>query len=108
MGETAVIVNEFGEIGLDHALIASSSEDTVLLSSGCLCCTVRGDLVHTFRDLPGKRDRGESKPLRRIVIETTGLADHAPALHTLMTEQAGAERCRRERVVNLEAAVNAS
>src|SRR3546814_4471506 len=62
MGETAVIVNEFGEIGLDHALIASSKEDTVLLSSGCLCCTVRGDLVNTIRDLTARRDKGEIKP----------------------------------------------
>ena len=106
MGETAVIVNEFGEIGLDHALIASSSEDTVLLSSGCLCCTVRGDLVNTFRDLTGKRDRGEIKPFRRIVIETTGLADPAPVLHTLMTDPAVAERCRLESVVTLVDAVN--
>ncbi len=106
MGETAVIVNEFGEIGLDHALIASSSEDTVLLSSGCLCCTVRGDLVNTFRDLMGKRDRGEIKPFRRIVIETTGLADPAPVLHTLMTDPAVAERCRLESVVTLVDAVN--
>jgi G3E family GTPase len=106
MGETAVIVNEFGEIGLDHALIASSSEDTVLLSSGCLCCTVRGDLVNTFRDLTAKRDRGEIKPFRRIVIETTGLADPAPVLHTLMTDPAVAERCRLESVVTLVDAVN--
>lgn len=106
MGETAVIVNEFGEIGLDHALIASSQEDTVLLSSGCLCCTVRGDLVNTFRDLVGKRDRGEIKPFRRIVIETTGLADPAPVLHTLMTDPAVAERCRLESVVTLVDAVN--
>ena len=88
MGETAVIVNEFGEIGLDHALIASSQEDTVLLSSGCLCCTVRGDLVNTFRDLTAKRDRGEVKPFKRVVIETTGLADPAPVLHTLMSDPA--------------------
>lgn len=106
MGETAVIVNEFGEIGLDHALIASSDEDTVLLNSGCLCCTVRGDLVNTFRDLTGRRDRGEIKPFRRIVIETTGLADPAPVLHTLMSDPVVAERCRLESVVTLVDAVN--
>jgi G3E family GTPase len=106
MGETAVIVNEFGEIGLDHALIASSSEDTVLLNSGCLCCTVRGDLVNTFRDLTAKRDRGEIRPFRRVVIETTGLADPAPVLHTLMTDPVVAERCRLESVVTLVDAVN--
>lgn len=106
MGETAVIVNEFGEIGLDHALIASSQEDTILLSSGCLCCTVRGDLVNTIRDLTTKRDRGEVKPFRRVVIETTGLADPAPVLHTLMSDPVVAERCRLESVVTLVDAVN--
>lgn len=106
MGETAVIVNEFGEIGLDHALIASSQEDTVLLSSGCLCCTVRGDLVNTIRDLMQKRDRGELKPFKRVVIETTGLADPAPVLHTLMSDPVVAERCRLESVVTLVDAVN--
>jgi G3E family GTPase len=106
MGETAVIVNEFGEIGLDHALIASSKEDTILLSSGCLCCTVRGDLVNTFRDLTAKRDAGEIKPFKRVVIETTGLADPAPVLHTLMSDPVVAERCRLESVVTLVDAVN--
>lgn len=106
MGETAVIVNEFGEIGLDHALIASSKEDTILLSSGCLCCTVRGDLVNTFRDLTQKRDAGEIKPFKRVVIETTGLADPAPVLHTLMSDPVVAERCRLESVVTLVDAVN--
>lgn len=108
MGETAVIVNEFGEIGLDHALIASSQEDTVLLNSGCLCCTVRGDLVNTIRDLTAKRDSGEIKPFRRLVIETTGLADPAPVLHTLMSDPVVAERCRLESVVTLVDAVNGS
>jgi G3E family GTPase len=106
MGETAVIVNEFGEIGLDHALIASSKEDTVLLSSGCLCCTVRGDLVNTIRDLTARRDKGEIKPFKRVVIETTGLADPAPVLHTLMSDPVVAERCRLESVVTLVDAVN--
>ncbi|MEK9968559.1 MAG: GTP-binding protein [Ferrovibrio sp.] len=106
MGETAVIVNEFGEIGLDHALIASSKEDTILLSSGCLCCTVRGDLVNTFRELTQKRDSGELKPFKRVVIETTGLADPAPVLHTLMSDPVVAERCRLESVVTLVDAVN--
>ncbi|WP_430395832.1 CobW family GTP-binding protein [Ferrovibrio sp.] len=108
MGETAVIVNEFGEIGLDHALIASSSEDTVLLSSGCLCCTVRGDLVNTLRELMQKRESGAVKPFRRVVIETTGLADPAPVLHTLMSDAVVSERFRLESVVTLVDAVNGS
>lgn len=85
MGETAVIVNEFGEIGLDHELIESSDENTILLGSGCLCCTVRGDLVDTLGDLSIRRLKKEIPPFQRVVIETTGLADPAPILHTLMS-----------------------
>lgn len=85
MDKTAVIVNEFGEIGLDHELIESSDENTILLGSGCLCCTVRGDLVDTLGDLSIRRLKGEVPPFKRVVIETTGLADPAPILHTLMS-----------------------
>ena len=85
LADCAVVVNEFGEIGLDHALIESSNDNTILLSSGCLCCTVRGDLVDTLRDLSIKRMRGEVPPFSRVIIETTGLADPAPILHTLMS-----------------------
>ncbi len=85
MGETAVIVNEFGEIGIDHELIEKSDENTILLGSGCLCCTVRGDLVDTLGDLSVRRLKGEVPPFKRVVIETTGLADPAPILHTLMS-----------------------
>lgn len=85
MGETAVIVNEFGEIGLDHELIEKSDENTILLGSGCLCCTVRGDLVNTLGDLSVRRLKEEVPPFKRVVIETTGLADPAPILHTLMS-----------------------
>ncbi len=85
MGETAVIVNEFGEIGLDHELIEKSDENTILLGSGCLCCTVRGDLVDTLGDLSVRRLKGEVPAFNRVVIETTGLADPAPILHTLMS-----------------------
>jgi G3E family GTPase len=86
MKETAVIVNEFGEIGLDHLLIESAFEDAVLLKSGCICCTVRGDLVDTIETLASRRARGEIPPFKRIAIETTGLADPAPILVTLMEE----------------------
>lgn len=85
MGDAAVIVNEFGEVGIDNALIEASNEDIVLLPSGCLCCTVRGDLVNTLRDLSMKRVLGAVPPFRRVIIETTGLADPAPIIHTLMT-----------------------
>jgi G3E family GTPase len=85
LADTAVIVNEFGEIGIDHALIASSNDNTIELSTGCLCCTVRGDLVETLRDLNEKRARGEVRQFSRVFIETTGLADPAPVVQALMT-----------------------
>ena len=85
LADTAVIVNEFGEIGIDHSLIASSNDNTIELSTGCLCCTVRGDLVDTLRDLNEKRARGEVRPFERVFIETTGLADPAPVVQALMT-----------------------
>ena len=81
MAGTAVLINEFGEIGLDHLLVERLDETTVLLNAGCLCCTVRGDLVQALRDL---QPRVESGQVRRVVVETTGLADPAPILQTLM------------------------
>jgi G3E family GTPase len=86
MGETAVLINEFGEVGLDHLLVRKVDEDIVLLNSGCLCCTVRDDLVVTLDDLRAKRAAGQIPIFGRTVIETTGLADPAPIIHTLMTE----------------------
>jgi G3E family GTPase len=106
MDETAVVVNEFGEVGLDHAMIARSSENTVVLNSGCLCCTVRGDLVDTLRDLFLKRVRQEVPEFKRVVIETTGLADPAPILHTLMNDPLVASRFRLDGVVTTVDAVN--
>ncbi len=86
MGETAVIVNEFGEVGIDNALIVGSSDQVLLLESGCICCSVRGDLLHTLNELMGKRKQGTVPPFQRVVIETTGLADPAPVLQSLMTD----------------------
>lgn len=86
MGETAVIVNEFGEIGIDNALVVGSSDQVILLESGCLCCTIRGDLLETLAELMAKRGRGEVPQFRRVVIETTGLADPAPILQALMSD----------------------
>lgn len=86
MGETAVVINEFGAIGIDDALVVSSSDQVTLLSSGCLCCTSRGDLIETLGDLMQQRERGEVPPFKRVVIETTGLADPAPVLQALMTD----------------------
>jgi len=84
MAGSAVLINEFGEVGLDHLLVERIDEDTVLLNAGCLCCTVRGDLVRALRDLALKAEAGHE--IRRVVIETTGLADPAPILQTLMSD----------------------
>jgi G3E family GTPase len=86
MGETAVLVNELGEVAIDHHLVRRVDERTVVLASGCVCCTLRGDLRDELRDLLARRDHGEIAPFRRVVVETTGLADPAPVLSTLLTE----------------------
>lgn len=80
---TAVIINEFGEVGLDHDLLEQSREELVLLSNGCICCTVRGDLLGAFEKMEAQRVAGA---IDRVIIETTGLADPAPILHTLMSD----------------------
>lgn len=85
-GRIAVIVNEFGEIGLDHDLIEASSDEVVLLSSGCICCSIRGDLTETLMNLIARRDRGELD-FERVVIETTGLADPVPIQQTLLVDR---------------------
>lgn len=87
---TAVIVNEFGQIGLDHELVLSSTESLVLLQSGCMCCALRGDLLETLIELAERRKAGELD-FERVVIETSGLADPAPILHTLLTNRALSE-----------------
>lgn len=108
MGETAVLINEFGEIGLDHALVEHVDDDVILLNSGCLCCTVRSDLVTAMRDLWFKRVRGDIPDFGRLVIETTGLADPAPILHTLMTDALISSRYRLDGIVATVDAVNAT
>lgn len=84
--DTAVVINEFGEVGLDHLLVREVSEDAVLLSSGCLCCAVRDDLVSTLADMFEMVRRGEVEPFRRVVVETTGLADPAPIMQAVMSD----------------------
>jgi G3E family GTPase len=86
LGDTAVIVNELGEVGIDHHLLRRVDERTVLLDSGCVCCTLRGDLADELRDLDSRRARGEIPAFRRVVVETTGLADPAPIVYTLAAE----------------------
>ncbi|MCI4591088.1 GTP-binding protein [Sphingobium sp. BYY-5] len=87
MSRALVVINEFGAVGLDHDLVARSDEDLVVeMMGGCLCCTIRGDLVRTLRDAPFRFARDGKCWFDRLVIETTGLADPAPILHTLMTD----------------------
>ena len=106
MAGAAVIINEFGEIGLDHLLIATPNENTVLLASGCICCTVRGDLVDTLRDLDVKRRAGGVPPFDRVLIETTGLADPVPIIQTVITDERLAPRFELDGVITLVDAVN--
>ncbi len=106
MAGAAVIINEFGEIGLDHLLIATPNENTVLLASGCICCTVRGDLVDTLRNLDRQREQGQLPPYDRVLIETTGLADPVPIMQTVVTDERLAPRYAFDGVLTLVDAVN--
>ena len=83
LGDTALLINEFGDIGIDHLLVQEVAPDTVLLPSGCVCCSIRGELKDALLDLLARRDRGEIPAFRRVILETTGLADPAPILATL-------------------------
>jgi G3E family GTPase len=103
---TAVIINEFGEIGLDHELVEASTDSFVQLRTGCLCCKVRSDLVQTLDDMLRRRDCGEVAPFTRVVIETSGLADPAPILHTLMNDTSIAGRLALSGVITTVDAVN--
>ena len=101
-----VIVNEFGDVGIDHHLMETVDDGPVLLSSGCLCCTIRGDLIATLEDLLRRRDNGRMPVFDRVLIETTGLADPTPILHTVMGHGYLHLRYRLEGVVTLIDAVN--
>ena len=83
---TAVVVNEFGEIGLDGMLIVHSEDQIVEMTSGCLCCTIRGDIRQTLLDLHSKRAHREIPVFDRVIVESTGLADPVPVVHTLMSQ----------------------
>ena len=106
MADTAVIINEFGEIGLDHLFVDQAGDGIIELASGCLCCTIRGDLVTTLENLLRRLDSGKSERLSRVVIETTGLADPAPILHTVMLHPYLVLRYRLESVITLVDAIN--
>ncbi|TLF52357.1 GTP-binding protein [Halomonas urmiana] len=107
MRDALVVINEFGDIGLDHRLMAEGDEHSVMeMSSGCLCCTIRGELSRSVQQALEGLDRGEGRPISRMMIETTGLADPAPILQTLMTDHWLAHRFRLDGVVCLVDAAN--
>jgi G3E family GTPase len=106
LGETAVLVNELGEVAIDHHLVRRVDERTVVLASGCVCCTLRGDLRDELRDLLARRARGEVPPFQRVIVETTGLADPAPILSTLRTEPVLTHQYAIEAVVTTVDAVS--
>ncbi len=107
LADTAVIINEFGDVAIDHLLVEQSSDGVIQLSDGCLCCTVRGDLVDTLADLVDRLQTGRIDRLSRVVIETTGLADPAPVLQSIMAHPALVQAYRLDGVVTLVDAVNA-
>jgi G3E family GTPase len=105
LAETAVIINEFGDVGLDHLLVREIRDGVVLLQSGCLCCTLRGDLVDALEQLLRDLDNGRAT-FRRVILETTGLADPAPVLQTAMAHPYLAMRYRLDGVVTVVDAIN--
>ncbi len=106
LADTAVLINEFGEVGLDHLLIEEVDEEIVLLKSGCVCCTIRGDLKEALARLHGRRQRGEVPAFSRLVIETTGLADPAPIVATLTADPMLRHHFRLGNVVTVVDAVS--
>jgi len=105
LADTAVVINEFGEVGLDHLLVERADDGLVVLTTGCLCCTVRGDLVEALERLLRALDNGRAS-FRRVVVETTGLADPAPVLHTAMLHPYLVMRFRLDGVITLVDAVS--
>jgi G3E family GTPase len=100
LADALVIINEFGEMALDHHLVAHSTENIVMeMSSGCMCCTIRGDLIKTLRDITWRFSRNGQKYFQRVLIETTGLADPAPIIHTLMSHPQISSKYRLDGIV---------
>lgn len=106
MKDAAVIINEFGDVGIDHLLVESSGDSIIELSDGCLCCTVRGELVDTLANLVDAVQTGRVKPVKRVVIETTGLADPAPVMQAIMGNPVIAQNFELDGVVTVVDAVN--
>ena len=107
LSRTVVLINEFGEIGLDHLLVESVDESIVVLQNGCICCSIRDDLKSALRGLLSRRDRSELPVFDRVVIETTGLADPGPILYTLAGEPVVRHHFRLDNVITTVDAVNA-
>ncbi|CAN7501781.1 CobW family GTP-binding protein [Rhizobium sp. LjRoot258] len=108
MKDAAVIINEFGDVGIDHLLVESSGDAIIELSDGCLCCTVRGELVDTLANLMDAVQTGRVKPVNRVVIETTGLADPAPVMQAIMGNPVIATNFDLDGIVTVVDAVNGS
>ena len=104
--DTAVTINEFGDVSIDHLLVEQSSDGVIELSDGCLCCTVRGELVDTLADLVDRLQTGRIKTLRQVVVETTGLADPAPVLHAITGHPVLAQNYSLDGVIVAVDAVN--
>jgi G3E family GTPase len=106
LADSAVIINEFGDVGIDHLLVSTPAENMVLLDTGCLCCTMRGDLVETLTDLHRKRSSGLVPPFGHLLIETTGLADPVPVLQTIVGDDTLRQVFQLQDVVSLTDAVH--
>ena len=106
MARSLVLVNEFGEVGIDHLLMEQVSGDMVLLQSGCVCCTIQGDLDKTLRDIARRRGANETPPFDRVLLETTGLADPAPILQLLLNNPMISHDYRLDGVVTTVDALN--
>lgn len=106
LSDAALIINEFGDVGIDHLLIESSNDGVIELSDGCLCCTVRGELVDTLADLMDRMQTGRIRPFSRVVIETTGLADPVPVMQSVIGHPALGQSYRLEGLVTVVDAVN--
>jgi G3E family GTPase len=106
LADTAVLINEFGEVGLDHYLLERIDDTMVLLQSGCLCCTIRGELSAAIKDLHSKRERGQVPRFRRLVVESTGLADPFPILSTVQADPVLRHHFRLGNVITTVDAVN--
>ncbi|WP_271897170.1 CobW family GTP-binding protein [Candidatus Phyllobacterium onerii] len=106
LADTAVIINEFGDVGIDHLLVEKASDGIIELSDGCLCCTVRGELIDTLSDLIDRLQTGKLQRLKRVIIETTGLADPAPVLHAVMGHPVLLQAFRVDGVITTVDAIN--